>query len=784
MNRTPFAGKGATFGAAYSLLVLVMVACDRPNPQPTAPQSVALKKPAAAIAAVALPGTTDPQVFVGAGDIGICGSANDQKTATVIDTVVAAAPDATVFTLGDNAYPNGSPTDYTDCYVAAWGRHQGRTYPTPGERDYNTPGAAGYFGYFGAVAGDTAKGYYSYDIGASWHVVVLNSRLATTAGSAQEQWLKADLAASERACTIAIWHTPRFSSSTTSVPATLKPLWDDLYQAGAELVLNAHYRNYERFAPQNPDGTPDSVYGIRQFVVGTGGAGGTSSFGTIRPNSEAQSVGTLGVLKLTLDDGSYSWQFLPIAGSTYTDTGSGTCHGTQPPVASPGGPYRAEANVAVAFDGSASSDLQGDTPLTYAWDFGDGTTGTGVNPTHQYAADGTYTVTLVVTDSKGNPSLPVTATATIANLPPTVTASDVVVNAGLTANLTLTVGDPGPNDAPWAYSIDWGDGTTASTGSITELGAPVPVTHVYATPGQYTGVATVTDKDGGIGTGGFTAAVGDPAAGKVFVGAGDIGICGSSSDQQTSVLIDTLVAHDSTVTVFAAGDLANAASTATELADCYEPSWGRHKPRTQAAMGDNEYNIDPNPTWDYFGDRAGPRGLGYRSFDLGDWHIIYLNDNAAFVPFAAGSEQDQWLQQDLAANTKRCTIAIFHQPYTYSSTSPGSTTTIRKKWKIIWDRLYAAGVEIVINGHVHRYERFAPQTPDRVRDDQRGIREFIVGTGGHNPQGPVGTFAPNSEALSNTKGVLKLTLDANAYSWQFIPVAGQTFTDSGSGICH
>jgi hypothetical protein len=475
---------------------------------------------------------------------------------------------------------------------------------------------------------------------------------------------------------------------------------------------------------------------------------------------------------------------LPIAGSTYTDTGSGTCHGTQPPVASPGGPYRAEANVAVAFDGSASSDLQGDTPLTYAWDFGDGTTGTGVNPTHQYAADGTYTVTLVVTDSKGNPSLPVTATATIANLPPTVTASDVVVNAGLTANLTLTVGDPGPNDAPWAYSIDWGDGTTASTGSITELGAPVPVTHVYATPGQYTGVATVTDKDGGIGTGGFTAAVGDPAAGKVFVGAGDIGICGSSSDQQTSVLIDTLVAHDSTVTVFAAGDLANAASTATELADCYEPSWGRHKPRTQAAMGDNEYNIDPNPTWDYFGDRAGPRGLGYRSFDLGDWHIIYLNDNAAFVPFAAGSEQDQWLQQDLAANTKRCTIAIFHQPYTYSSTSPGSTTTIRKKWKIIWDRLYAAGVEIVINGHVHRYERFAPQTPDRVRDDQRGIREFIVGTGGHNPQGPVGTFAPNSEALSNTKGVLKLTLDANAYSWQFIPVAGQTFTDSGSGICH
>ena len=783
MNRTPFAGKGTAFGAAYALLVLVTVTCDRPKPHPTAPQSAALKTAAAAIAAVALPGTTDPQVFVGAGDIGICGSANDQKTATVIDDVVAATPDATVFTLGDNAYPNGSPTEYTDCYGTSWGRHQGRTYPAPGERDYNTSGAAGYFGYFGDVAGDPTKGYYSYDIGASWHVVVLNSRLSTTAGSAQEQWLKADLAASERPCTIAIWHTPRFSSSATSVPSALKPLWDALYQAGAELIFNAHYRNYERFAPQTPDGTADSVYGIRQFVVGTGGGGGTSSFGTIRPNSEARSVGTLGVLKLTLDAGSYSWQFLPIAGASYTDTGSGTCHGTQPPVATPGGPYHAEANVAITFDGNASSDPQGDIPLTYAWDFGDGTSGTGVNPTHEYAADGTYTVTLVVTDSKGNPSAPVTTTATIANVPPTVTASDVFVTVGQTANLTLTVGDLGP-DAPWTYSIDWGDGTTPSTGSITELGAPVLVTHVYATPGTYTGVATVTDKDGGVGTDGFSVVVGDPGSGKVFVGAGDIGICGSANDQQTAVLIDSLVGQDSTVTVFAAGDLADPASTATELEDCYGSSWGRHKPRTYAAIGDNEYNIDPNPTWDYFGDRAGPRGLGYRSFDLGDWHIIFLNDNPAFVTFAAGSEQDQWLQQDLAANTKRCTIAIFHQPYTYSATSPSSTTTIRKNWKILWDRLYAAGVEIVINGHIHRYERFAPQTPDRVRDDERGIREFIVGTGGHKLQGPVGKIAPNSEAMSNTRGVLKLTLGANAYSWQFISVAGQTFTDSGSGVCH
>jgi hypothetical protein len=198
-------------------------------------------------------------------------------------------------------------------------------------------------------------------------------------------------------------------------------------------------------------------------------------------------------------------------------------------------------------------------------------------------------------------------------------------------------------------------------------------------------------------------------------------------------------------------------------------------------MGDNEYNIDPNPAWDYFGDRAGPRGKGYRSFDLGDWHIIYLNDNPTHVPFAAGSQQDLWLQSDLAANTKRCTIAIFHQPYTYSNTS---TTTIRKNWKILWDRLYAAGAEIVLNGHIHRYERFAPQTPDRVRDDARGIRQFIVGTGGAGVVGTPTVLAPNSETRSSTRGVLKLTLQRDSYEWQFIPVAGKTFTDSGSGTCH
>jgi PKD repeat protein len=765
------AGRAGARATALSLLVLVVTTCERQGPT-----SIFERRPSAA---VALPGSTDPQVFIGAGDIGICGSANDQKTATVIDGLLVSAPDATVFTLGDNAYPNGSVTDFSECYTATWGRHLGRTFPSAGERDYNTAGAAGYFGYFGEAAGDPAKGYYSYDIGASWHVVVLNSKLPTTAGSAQEQWLKADLALSSRPCTVAIWHTPRFSSSTTTVSASLQPLWDALYSAGAELILNAHYRNYERFAPQRPDGSADPDLGIRQFVVGTGGAGGTSSFGVIRPNSEARSVGTLGVLKLVLNAGSYSWEFVPIAGATYTDSGTGACHGSQAPTANPGGPYQADG--AITLDGSASADPQGDTPLSYAWDFGDGSTGTGVKPTHSYAADGVYTVTLVITDSKGNSSAPATTTATAANVPPSVSAPNIATRSGETATLTLSVGDPAADDGPWAYTIDWGDGTAPTAGSIAALGTPLSVTHVYQTAGQRAGLVTVTDKDGGVGTDVFEAAVTDPAPARVFVGAGDIGVCGASGDQEASKLIDAIVATDPTAMVFAAGDLAYENSTAAELTNCYGPSWGRHLSRTQAAMGDNEYNIDPNPAWDYFGDRAGPRGKGYRSFDLGDWHIIYLNDNPAHVPFAAGSQQDLWLQSDLAANTKRCTIAIFHQPYTYSNTS---TTTIRKNWKILWDRLYAAGAEIVLNGHVHRYERFAPQTPDRVRDDARGIRQFIVGTGGAGVVGTPTVLAPNSETRSSTRGVLKLTLQRDSYEWQFIPVAGKTFTDSGSGTCH
>jgi 3',5'-cyclic AMP phosphodiesterase CpdA len=189
--------------------------------------------------------------------------------------------------------------------------------------------AAGYFGYFGAVAGDPAQGWYSYDIG-SWHVVVLNSNCARVggciAGSPQEQWLQADLAAHPAACTLAYWHHPRWSSGTNhGSNASVDAFWRDLYAAGVEVVLNGHEHNYERFAPQTPDGAADPESGIREFVVGTGGRSHYPMAAAL-PNSDVRNTDTFGVLALTLHADGYDWEFVPEAGQSFTDSGSGTCH--------------------------------------------------------------------------------------------------------------------------------------------------------------------------------------------------------------------------------------------------------------------------------------------------------------------------------------------------------------------------------------------------------------------------------------------------------------------------
>jgi len=276
-------------------------------------------------------GPPDP-ILVGAGDIASCASDGDEATATVLDGVFP--PDARterghVFTLGDNAYDFGSPGEFAACYDSTWGRHRTRTRPAPGNHDYRTPGAHGYFAYFGAAAGDPARGYYSYDIG-TWHVVVLNSNCEAIGGcgpgSPQETWLRADLAPRPTRCGLAYWHHPLFSSGLFhGEHAFMRDLWRALQQSGVDVALAGHEHNYERFAPQDADGRADPEGGIRGFVVGTGGRS-LYELGPPRPNSEVRWAAGYGVLELTLHATSYDWKFLPAAGFVFTDAGSATCH--------------------------------------------------------------------------------------------------------------------------------------------------------------------------------------------------------------------------------------------------------------------------------------------------------------------------------------------------------------------------------------------------------------------------------------------------------------------------
>ena len=271
-----------------------------------------------AITVIAAPPPSSTHVLVGAGDIANGGS-GAEATALLLDNIPG-----TVFTAGDNAYPDGTDANYSQHYDPTWGRHKARTRPCPGNHDYHTSGAAGYYRYFGANAGPAGQGYYSYDLG-DWHVISLNSNIDMRAGSPQEQWLRSDLATSTKDCTIAYWHHPRFSSGTHGSSTAPQPLWQALYEAGAEVVVVGHDHNYQRFAPQTATGQADPARGIRQFVAGMGGAG---HYVFSRPiaNTEAYNVDSYGVLKLTLGPGTYSWEFVPVAGKTYTDSGSGTCH--------------------------------------------------------------------------------------------------------------------------------------------------------------------------------------------------------------------------------------------------------------------------------------------------------------------------------------------------------------------------------------------------------------------------------------------------------------------------
>ena len=1264
---------------AVAALVLLIVTCTEQRNPFDAPDA----RPSAEL----FSGT--PDVLAGAGDIAQCDRTGDEETANLLDVIPG-----TVLALGDNAYSDGSDADY-QCYDASWGRHKARTRPVPGNHDYQTPNATGYYNYFGALAGDPTKGYYSYDVGA-WHLIALNNYVPMDAGSAQEQWLLADLAAHPSLCTLAYWHHPQISSWTDSatggiVNPAVKQLVTDLYNAGADVVLNGHRHWYERFAPQNPDGVLDSARGIREIIVGTGGPG--FQFPTnVAPNSEVRIASVWGVIKMYLYSNSYAWKFIPVAGQTATDSGSYACHdapggvsanqstlaaapavissGTQtatitvtarngagqpvsgatvalsatgsgntitqpaptnangvttgtirssqagnktisatangitlvqtatvavttPPsgsksaiaaapifiaagtgtstitvtVKDAGGHPVVGALVALSASGSGNtitqpsavtnangiatgtlsstvaetktvsatangtalsktttvvvstpsaskSDMQanpssimagsatstitvtvkdagghalagvsvvvsatgsGNTltqpgltsangvaagklsslvpqtkivsataggvlitktvsvtvtpsnvsaslstvaaaPTTIAAGTGTSTitvtvkqsngsplsnatvvlaaTGTGntltqpatktnnagvatgtlrstvaeaktisatangiplnqqpvitvttggVSPDQSTVEaapstiavnTGTSTITVTAKDAAGNPisgktvvlaatgggntltqpSAPTdangVATGTLSSTVPeaktvsatiggtgitqtvqvsvspggfsasqsTVVATPTTFAAGSSATITVTVRDVDNNPIPGVTVAltATGPGKTltqpsaptdangVATGAISSITAGAKTVSATANGLAITQTATVTVTAGAlsatqstlsplpasIAPGGETSTIrvtandayGNPISGAtvvlsatgsgntltqpsaptdatglasgtlsstveenktisatidgtpltqtatvtvvstttsvVLVGAGNIAQCDRTNDEATAALVANIPG-----TVFAAGDNVVVDGSLTDYTNCYDPSssWGQFKARTRPAVGDKEYlTTDAAGYASYFGGAAGPAGSFYYSYDLGDWHIIVLNDNWTHVPTAHGSPQEQWLQQDLAANTKQCTLAIWHQPrFTSNNTTPRSAV------KPLWDDLYAAGADVIVNAHYRNFERFAPQTPDGVADPVNGIREFVVGTGGQSGFQIPTVIAPNSEVRnSNTFGVLKLTLSAGSYTWEFVPAGSGTFRDSGSGTCH
>lgn len=266
-----------------------------------------------------------PVTIVAAGDIADCGSDGTQFPQAALTAALVEPTDRAVLTIGDNTYPVGAPKEFEDCFEPTWGRFRDRIRPSPGNHDYMTTGADGYFGYFGAAAGPERRGYYSFDLG-GWHFVSLNSNVEAGVDSAQYEWLRADLAASADAlCTLVYWHHPVFSSGPHGNNPHMAAIFELLHTAGADIVLVGHDHVYERFAPQDARGQPDPERGIRSFTVGTGGAR-LYSFRAPQPGSEVRDRSTYGVLRLTLGATGYLWAFIPVGGGPVRDEGAAECH--------------------------------------------------------------------------------------------------------------------------------------------------------------------------------------------------------------------------------------------------------------------------------------------------------------------------------------------------------------------------------------------------------------------------------------------------------------------------
>jgi hypothetical protein len=328
--------------AACTMLAMLLGACNAAAtpPPPTVtvtPTKTYTPLPTATITLTPTPAdTSTPEAtptpseidLIGAGDIVNCDGAGAKATANLL----AQFPGATIFTAGDNIDHIATPKEFKNCFGPTWGRFLSQIHPAIGEMEYNmkNPPAYAYFDYFGAAAGDPTQGWYSYDLG-GWHIVVLNSECSRVggcqAGSPQEKWLKADLAAHPTQCSMAVWHSPRFYAALSEGLPAFKDVWQDLYDAGVELIVNAHLHYYARYAPMDPNGQPDDAKGIREFIVGTGGAIPlVKGDPTCNGNCKVLNNTTFGVLKLTLHPDSYDWAFVPDPSKTFTDAGSANCH--------------------------------------------------------------------------------------------------------------------------------------------------------------------------------------------------------------------------------------------------------------------------------------------------------------------------------------------------------------------------------------------------------------------------------------------------------------------------
>lgn len=525
--------------------------------------AAALVSPAVAVAA-------DP-VIAAAGDIacdpltngnynGGAGTADACRQRYTSDLLVNRGL-AAVLPLGDNQYEDATLEKFRTAFAPTWGRVDAISHPVPGNHEYFTAGAAGYFSYFGAAAGDPAKGYYSYDLaGGNWHLIALNSNCdkldpgtasdGCAAGSPQEQWLRSDLAAHPNSCVLAYWHHPLFTSGIGISPAvSMKPIWQDLYGAGADVVLNGHAHGYERFAPQNSDGTADATRGIRELTVGSGGEDHVG-FNSPVANSEAQNADTFGVLDLTLRRTGFEWRFVPEAGATFNESGNQSCHHPAPPAApsitSPAdGSYNATGSVALSGSAEANTVV-----TVYDGGASKGTTtadGSGNwSKTLSPVADGshTYTATAADTGLSNNSSASGAVTVTVDTQRPSssaassassssspiavsYTAADVSPGSGL-ASVELWVKRPGDasysraaiDSAPggtgsFSYNATAGDGAYAFyTVAVDKAGnreappaAPPDSTTQLSTPPPPSGGGTVAT------TGGSAAQVSPPPPG-------------------------------------------------------------------------------------------------------------------------------------------------------------------------------------------------------------------------------------------------------------------------------